>query len=57
VDVFGEDGRYLGEIDLPDDVTPVPQSMHVDGDMLIARSADADGVVRVKRFRIVVPDA
>lgn len=57
VDVFGEDGRYLGEIELPDDVTPVPQWMHVDGDMLIARSQQDDGVIRVKRFRIVLPDA
>jgi hypothetical protein len=56
VDVFGEDGRYLGEIDLPDDITPVPQWIHVDGDMLIARSQQDDGVVRVKRFRIVLPE-
>lgn len=56
VDVFAEGGRYLGEIDLPDDITPVPQWIHVDGDMLIARSQQDDGVVRVKRLRIVLPE-
>lgn len=56
VDVFGDDGRYRGEINLPDDVTPVPQWLHADGDRLIARSQDEDGVVRVKRFRVVRPE-
>jgi hypothetical protein len=57
VDVFGDDGRYRGEIELPDDVSPVPQWMHADGDLLIAQSLDQDGVMRVKRFRIVRPDS
>ena len=55
VDVFGEDGRYLGGIDLPDDITPVQWWMHVDGDMVIARAQEEDGVVRVKRHRLALP--
>lgn len=55
VDVFAPDGRYLGDVDLPDDIIPVVQWMHIDGDMLIARSQADDGVLRVKRFRIVLP--
>lgn len=55
VDVFGDDGRYRGEISLPEDVVPVPQWLHPEGDMLIARSQDDQGVARVKRFRILRP--
>ena len=55
VDVFGADGRYLGEVEMPDDIAPFAQWMHVDGEMLVARSLQ-NGVFRVKRFRIVLPN-
>lgn len=54
-DVFGADGRYLGPVDLPDDVLPVAQRLHIDGDRVLAVSVDEQGVSRVKRFRLVLP--
>lgn len=56
VDVFGADGRLLGKVDLPDEVIPFSQWMHIDGDTLIARALADDGGHRVKRFRIVLPE-
>jgi hypothetical protein len=55
VDAFGEDGRYLGAVAMPHDVTPVVQWMHIDGDMVVARSVGDDGVTRVKRYRLLLP--
>ncbi len=55
VDVFGDDGRYRGEIDVPGDLVPVPQWMHAEQDLLIARSEDDEGILRVKRYRILRP--
>jgi hypothetical protein len=40
---------------MPHDVTPVVQWMHIDGDMVVARSVGDDGVTRVKRYRLLLP--
>ncbi len=54
VDVFDLDGRYLGEVDLPDDIRFRPQPV-IDGDMVVCYTEDAEGVPSVKRYRLVLP--
>lgn len=54
VDVFDLDGRYLGEVDLPDDIRFRPQPV-IDGDMIVCYTEDAEGVPSVKRYRLVLP--
>jgi hypothetical protein len=55
VDVFGADGRYLGEVDLPDDVNPDANRFSVDDRRIVTLVEDANGVARVKRYRLVLP--
>ena len=55
VDVFGADGRYLGEVDLPDDVNPDANRFSVDDRRIVTLVEDANGVLRVKRYRLVLP--
>ena len=55
VDVFGADGRYLGEVDLPDDVNPDASRFSVDDRRIVTLVEDANGVARVKRYRLVLP--
>jgi hypothetical protein len=52
-DVFGGDGRYLGEIDIPD--LPVVEDPFLDGDMLLLAVEDEAGTIMVKRYRLVLP--
>ena len=54
VDVFDMEGRYLGEVDLPDDIRFRPQPV-IDGDMVVCYTEDEEGVPYVKRFRLVLP--
>ncbi len=51
-DVFGADGRYLGEVELPE---PRPFPRFVDGDTVIGYVEDAAGTIMVKRYRLVPP--
>ena len=53
VDVFGADGRYLGEVDLPDGVAL--NAFSVDDRRVVTLVQGADEVARVKRYRLVVP--
>jgi len=55
VDVFGADGRYLGEVDVPDGVDPFALTFSVDDDRVVAAVEDAEGVLKVKRYRLVRP--
>jgi len=55
VDVFGADGRFLGGVDLPDGVTPSAATFFVDGRHVVTLVDDANGVARVKRYRVVPP--
>ena len=54
VDVFDMDGRYLGEVDLPEHVRFRPQPV-IDGDMIICYVEDEEGTPFVKRYRLVLP--
>jgi len=54
VDVFEPEGRLLGEVDIPDEFkfTPAP---FIKDDTIIAFCEDEDGMLYVKRFRLVLP--
>jgi len=54
VDVFGTDGRYLGEVEVPDGFAMEPRP-YIRDDVVIARVEDDAGVVSVTRFRLVTP--
>ncbi|MCH7825655.1 MAG: 6-bladed beta-propeller [Acidobacteria bacterium] len=52
IDVFGRDGRYLGEVDgLPFMFAPP----FIDGDTVIATAQDEAGTIMVKRYRLMLP--
>ena len=56
VDAFAADGRYLGAVDVPDelqlDARPRP---HIRGDMVVGVVQDEVGTIMVKRYRLVLP--
>jgi hypothetical protein len=54
VDVFAADGRYLGELDVPDELALRPPPF-IRGDDVIARVEDELGTIRVKRYRLRPP--
>ncbi len=54
VDVFGPDGRYLGNVD---GFPPLAQTPFVAGDTVVAATQDEVGTIMVKRYRLVPPDA
>jgi hypothetical protein len=54
-DVFGEDGRFLGEVDTPRNLLPSSLMLHVVGDRVIGVEMDDLGTVLVKRYRLVLP--
>ena len=53
VDVFGADGRYLGEVDLPDGVAL--NAFSVDDRRIVTLVQGSDDVARVRRYRLVLP--
>ena len=53
-DVFGPDGRYLGELEVPD--VPVVADPFLDGDTLVLAVEDEAGIIRVKRYRVELPE-
>lgn len=55
-DVFGRDGRYLGQVDPPAELHPAPSNPYVRGDRLYAVVEDEAGTIMVKRYRLVPPD-
>ncbi len=54
VDVFGNDGRYLGAVDAPAEMQFSPRPA-IDGDNVVARTEDEAGTIMVKRYRLVLP--
>lgn len=53
LEVFDPEGAYLGEVRRPDDLTF--EATFVNGDEYWAAVEDTDGLVTVRRFRIVTP--
>ena len=53
-EVFDLEGRFLGGVDMPENLTLyVPP--HIEDEMFVATATDDYGTVMVKRFRIVLP--
>jgi hypothetical protein len=52
-DVFGPDGRYLGEIDIPDIILVADPFLA--GETLLLVIEDEAGTIMVKRYRLVLP--
>ncbi len=52
-DVFGTDGRYLGDVAVPRGLWP--SRLHVDGHSVIGILEDETGTIMVKRYRLVLP--
>lgn len=56
-DVFDAEGRFLGEVEVPPGAFTnlYGFTTHIDGDRVIMAVEDEAGVVRVKRYRLVLP--
>jgi hypothetical protein len=54
-DVFDEEGRYLGDADLPEGIQMYP-APHIDDTVFLSAFQDDLGIVLVKRYRIVLPE-
>ena len=58
-DVFGEDGRYLGSVDVLDEMREQirrwARTPHFIGDRVTAVTMDDAGTLMVKRYRLVLP--
>jgi hypothetical protein len=54
VDVFDFDGRYLGGVNAPVEMswTPLPS---IRDDTVLATAQDEAGTIMVKRYRLVLP--
>jgi hypothetical protein len=55
-DLFDRDGRYLGEVDVPEGFRTGPRP-YIKGDVVVALVEDDEGIPYVKRFRLVEPAA
>ncbi len=54
VDVFGDDGRYLGEVELPEGFA-LGRAPFLQGDLVVGVVEDEAGTIMVKRYRLVLP--
>jgi hypothetical protein len=54
VDVFDADGRYLGSVNTPDDMSWAPLP-YIRDDTVLATAQDDAGTIMVKRYRLVLP--
>jgi hypothetical protein len=55
-DVFGQDGRYLGPLEMPPELRGAPlHKAHIRDDVLITVVQDEAGTIMVKRYRLVLP--
>ena len=55
IDVFADDGRYLGAVTPPEDILPHTMSLFVRDDLVVGVTQDSLGTTRVKRYRLVLP--
>jgi hypothetical protein len=56
IDVFGADGRYLGDLDLPAGIKLDGSLLSIDTPRVVAVVQDEAGTVMVKRYRLVLPE-
>ncbi|NKB87182.1 MAG: 6-bladed beta-propeller [Acidobacteria bacterium] len=56
-DVHGPEGRFLGAVRLPDEVLTWTALPWISGDTVIANVEDADGVYKVVRYRLELPES
>jgi hypothetical protein len=54
LEVFDEEGRFLGPVALPAGLEDYPEP-YIDGDRMVAVVTGEDGVPRVKVYRIILP--
>ncbi|MCH7825931.1 MAG: hypothetical protein IH849_14115 [Acidobacteria bacterium] len=54
VEVFGPDGRYLGRVDVPEEMRWSPPP-YIRDDNVVATAEDEAGTIMVKRYRLVLP--
>jgi hypothetical protein len=54
LDAFDADGRYLGEVELPQ-VAVVSMDVYIRGDVVVVPASDESGTPMVKRYRLVLP--
>lgn len=55
MEVFDIEGRFLGEVDIPEGFQSYPEP-YIHGDMILAVIAGDEGVEYVKRFRLQLPE-
>ncbi len=55
LDVFGPDGRYRGDVEIPEGMRPSLRSLFARGDAVFAVTEDDAGTIMVKRYRLVLP--
>ena len=54
IEAFGSDGRYLGDVEIPDGFRTYP-SPALHGDRVVGVVEDEAGTIMVKRYRLVLP--
>lgn len=57
-DVFGADGRYLGDVVLPGDLVITNYALRpfIRGNDVVGVVEDDEGTIRVKRYRLILPE-
>ena len=55
VDVFGEDGRYLGDVQVPPKTRASGTTLFVNDRQVLTIAQDEQGTFLVKRYRLVLP--
>jgi len=55
IDAFDAGGRFLGDVRVPDGLQPFPVYLFVNQRVVIGVAIDEAGVVRIKRYRLVLP--
>ncbi len=55
IDVFDAEGRYLGDVEVPEELMPYVNPLTIRGSAVAAVAQDDNGTYRVKRYRLVLP--
>ena len=54
-DVFGPDGRFLGNAELPNGSFLAPSTAYISDNVAVLRIEDEAGTIMVKRYRLMLP--